>query len=65
LDLNDAHARQAVDLGCTIAISTDAHRPTDMDYLMYGVGVARWAWLTPNDIIDTRPVDAMLALLKG
>ncbi len=64
LDLNDVHARRAVALGCKIAISTDAHRLTDMDYLIYGVGVARRAWLTPDDVINTRPVDAMLALLK-
>jgi len=64
LDLNDVHARRAVDLGCKIAISTDAHRPTDMDYLVYGVGVARRAWLTPEDVINTRSLEGMLALLK-
>ena len=63
LDVNDVWARRAVDLGCKIAISTDAHRPADMDYLIYGVSVARRAWLTPDDVINTRPVDAMLALL--
>ncbi len=63
LDVNDVLARRAVDLGCKIAISTDAHRPADMDYLIYGVSVARRAWLTPENVINTRPVDAMLALL--
>ena len=65
LDLNDVLARRAVDLGCKIAISTDAHQPADMDYLEYGVAVARRAWLTPDDVINARPVEAMLAQLKG
>ena len=65
LDLNDVLARRAVDLGCKIVISTDAHQPTDMDYLVYGVGMARRAWLTPDDVLNTRPLDDMLALLKN
>ena len=65
LDLNDVLARRAVDLGCKIVISTDAHQPADMDYLVYGVGMARRAWLTPEDVLNTRPLDAMLALLKN
>ncbi len=63
LDLNDIYARRAVDLGCKIAISTDAHQPSDMDYLVYGVAMARRAWLTPEDVINTRPVDDMLGML--
>ena len=64
LDLNDVYARRAVDLGCKIAINTDAHSPDNMDLIPYGVAVARRAWLTPADVINTRPVDEMLGLLK-
>ena len=64
LDLNDVYARRAVELGCKIAINTDAHSPSDMDLMPYGIAVARRAWLTPADIINTRPVDEMLAMLK-
>jgi len=65
LDLNDVYARRAVELGCKIAISTDAHRPEHMDFIEYGVAVARRAWLTPQRVINTRPLDEMLAQLKG
>ena len=65
LDLNDVYARRAVDLGCKIAISTDAHRPEHMDFIEYGVAVARRAWLTREDVVNTRPVNAMLGALKG
>ena len=64
LDLNDVYARRAVDLGCKIAINTDAHDPTDMDLMPYGIAVARRAWLTPADVINTRPVDEMLGMFK-
>jgi len=65
LDLNDVYARRAVDLGCKIAISTDAHRPRQMDLIEYGVAVARRAWLTPEDVMNTHSVDIMLGALKG
>ncbi len=64
LDLNDVHARRAVDLGCKIAISTDAHRPQHMDFIEYGVAVARRAWLTSENVINTLPWDKMQQALK-
>ncbi len=64
LDLNDIYARRAVELGCKIAISTDAHRPEHMDYLEYGVAMARRAWLSPENIINTLPLKVMLQSLK-
>ncbi len=64
LDLNDVYTRRAVELGCKIAINTDAHSIEDMDLMTYGVHTARRAWLTPIDVINTRPVDEMLGMLK-
>ncbi len=65
LDVNDVYARRAVDLGCKIAISTDAHAPNELDLLPYGVAVARRAWLPPTAVINARPAAAMLQALKG
>ncbi|NOX62679.1 MAG: DNA polymerase/3'-5' exonuclease PolX [Chloroflexi bacterium] len=65
LDLNDVHARRAVELGCKIAISTDAHSAEDLDLMPYGVATARRAWLTPDDVINTRPLEEMLTLLRN
>lgn len=64
LDLNDVYTRRAVELGCQIAISTDAHSPADMDLLEYGIHTARRAWLAPADVINTHPLADMLATLK-
>lgn len=65
LDLNDIYARRAVELGCKIAINSDAHELHGMDIMEYGIATARRAWLTAADVINTRPLDEMLKLLKG
>jgi DNA polymerase (family 10) len=64
LDVNDVYARRAVELGCKLVINCDAHSPRELELAEYGVGVARRGWLTAADVINTRPLDAMLALLK-
>lgn len=64
LDLNDLHARRAKDLGIPIAISTDAHAIPQLDSMRYGVAVARRAWLTPADVLNTRPAPALASWLK-
>ena len=64
LDLSDVYARRAVALGCKIAINADAHAVDGMAIMPYGVATARRAWLTPADVINSRPLTEMLALLK-
>lgn len=64
LDLNDVHARRAKDLGIPIAISTDAHAIPQLEYMRYGVAVARRAWLTSSDVLNTRSAQALSAWLK-
>jgi DNA polymerase (family 10) len=55
LDLNDLHARRAKDLGIPITISTDAHTIPQLDYMRYGVAVARRAWIGTSDVLNTLP----------
>jgi DNA polymerase (family 10) len=57
LDLDDLHARRARDAGCRIVISSDAHSAAALGQLRWGVTVARRAWLSPDDVLNTRPVD--------
>ena len=64
LDVNDVYARRAVELGCKIAINTDAHHPTNMDFIEYGVAVARRAWLTREDVINAQPLATVLAYFE-
>ncbi|MGA2110695.1 MAG: DNA polymerase/3'-5' exonuclease PolX [Anaerolineales bacterium] len=55
LDLDDAHARRAAELGCLLAINTDAHSPPEFALREYGVGVARRAWLTRQEVVTAWP----------
>jgi DNA polymerase (family 10) len=61
LDLSDAHARRAAEVGVPIAISTDTHYLSELDHLELGLGVARRAWLTPAHVLNTRPLADLLA----
>lgn len=55
LDLDDVWARQAKDLGCRLMIDSDAHAPSNYDYLRYGTSVARRGWVTSADVQNTFP----------
>ena len=64
LDLNDTLARAARDRGIKLVISTDAHSTLELRNARWGVATARRAWLQPDDVLNTRDVQAMLALLR-
>jgi DNA polymerase (family 10) len=64
LDLSDLHARRAKDLGIPIAINTDAHTIGQLEYMRFGVSVARRAWLTPADVLNTRPEKQLVSWLE-
>jgi len=57
LDLCDTHARLAREKGVTIVISTDSHSRGGFRLMRWGVTVARRAWLTPADVLNTRTVE--------
>lgn len=65
LDMSDVYTRRAIELGCKIAINSDAHELAGMEVMPYGVGTARRAWVTAAHVINTRPLAEMLGLLKG
>ena len=64
LDLNDIHARRAIELGVLLAIDTDAHAPDHLDLLHFGVATARRAWAEKDNVINAWPVDKLLGWLK-
>jgi DNA polymerase (family 10) len=64
LDLGDAFARSAHQRGAMIVISTDAHSTMALGNMRWGVQVARRAWLTPDAVLNTRPVAEMRQLLR-
>lgn len=64
LDLNDVLAHRAKSLGCLISLGTDAHQAAHLSMMRYAVGVARRAWLEPQDVLNTRPLPELLAWLR-
>ncbi len=66
LDLKDDHVRKVIDAGLKIVIDSDAHSVAQLAFPEdYGIGQARRGWATADDVLNTRPVDAFLAGLKG
>jgi DNA polymerase (family 10) len=64
LDLCDTHAKLARDRGAKIVISTDSHSSRGFQVLRWGVTVARRAWLSAADVLNTRPVDEFRSGLR-
>jgi DNA polymerase (family X) len=64
LDLPSDHIRAARDAGVVFAIDSDAHSVADQGNLPYGVGTAQRGWLTPDDVINTWPLDRLRAFLR-
>jgi len=66
LDLRDEHVRRAIAAGVPIVIDSDAHSVKHLAFpRLHGVEQARRGWATAADVLNTRPVDAFLAALKG
>jgi DNA polymerase (family 10) len=54
-DLSERHARLAAEAGATICVNTDAHGVERLGNIVYGVATARRAWLTREQVANTRP----------
>jgi len=54
LDLSDVHARAAREAGLKLVIDSDAHEIGALEFVELGVGQARRAWLTKDDVLNTR-----------
>jgi DNA polymerase (family 10) len=64
-DLNDVHARAAADAGVWIIITTDSHRVATLETTRpYGIATARRAWLTSEQVANTRPWQEFAGLRK-
>jgi DNA polymerase (family 10) len=64
LDLRDTHAFRARQLGVKLAVGTDTHSVAHLALMRFGVGVARRAWCEPKHILNTLPLEELLAILK-
>ena len=56
LDLPGHLVRAAKRKGCRFTISTDAHRPSHLSNMRFGVVTARRGWLEREDVLNALPV---------
>ncbi|MDZ7272016.1 MAG: DNA polymerase/3'-5' exonuclease PolX [candidate division KSB1 bacterium] len=64
LDLSDLHCRKAKDKGVKVAISTDAHRQGNLEWMAYGLATARRGWLEPQDVLNCMALGELMGWLK-
>jgi DNA polymerase (family X) len=64
LDLSAEHVRLARQHGVKFSIDSDAHSVGHLAHMRYGIGTAQRGWLTPDDVINTWPLDRLTAFLR-
>jgi DNA polymerase (family X) len=64
LDLSDVHARLAGEAGVRVVVSSDGHEVAALDYVDFGIAQARRAWLTAEQVANTRTWAQLKKLMK-
>ncbi|MFI5211020.1 MAG: hypothetical protein ACHQ2E_11290, partial [Gemmatimonadales bacterium] len=59
-DLDDLASRQAVALGVTLTISSDAHSAAELDLISWGVDQARRGWVTARAVANCLSLPALM-----
>jgi DNA polymerase (family X) len=65
LDLRDEHVRLAREAGVAIVCSTDAHSTRGLENMELSVATARRGGAAPEDVLNTRPLEQVLARRFG
>ncbi len=65
LDLDDVYCRMARGEGVLLALDSDAHSRFELAFLDQGIGQARRGCLESRDVVNTRALPALRALLAG
>jgi DNA polymerase (family X) len=64
LDLNDGHVKLALDKGARLVVSSDAHFLSALDWVQWGIQMARRGWATRDAILNTRGLAELRPLLR-
>jgi len=65
LDLSGEHAREAIEAGVRLTCSTDAHSTRGLGNMEMSVATARRGWASAGDVLNTLPLEALLAPPQG
>lgn len=63
LDLNSSNVYYAKQMGVRFCVNTDAHRVEHLDFMKYGVAIARRGWLGKDDVLNTHSYSQMKRML--
>jgi DNA polymerase (family 10) len=63
-DISEQNARLAAEAGAPIVLNTDAHRVETLENMRYAVATARRAWLSAEQVANTRPWRSFARLRK-
>ncbi|MGE4413109.1 MAG: PHP domain-containing protein, partial [Candidatus Caldatribacteriota bacterium] len=64
MDLNDIYVKSAKEQGVLLAIGSDAHQIHALDYMTYGIAIARRGWLEKGNLLNTLSLEDLKARLK-
>ena len=64
LDLDDEHVRLAVEAGAQICVNTDAHSVHGLGNMRLAVATARRGAAQLGDVLNTKPLEQVLALRR-
>jgi DNA polymerase (family X) len=65
LDLPSPLARRAKEFGVTFTCDSDAHGVAQLEHVAYAVGQARRAWITAAEVLNTKPLEEVLAFVEA
>jgi DNA polymerase (family 10) len=65
IDLRDEHVRLAREAGVAVVVNTDAHSTRGLGNMILAVSTARRGGAQADDIVNTRPLDEVLAMRFG
>jgi DNA polymerase (family 10) len=65
LDLSGPDARVAAEAGVDLVVSTDAHSVRGLDNMRLAVATARRGWATAANVLNTRPLAAIVTRRRG
>jgi DNA polymerase (family 10) len=60
LDLFDYYCKMAKDRGAKFTVDSDSHHTLQMEYLDYGIAVAKRGWLEKKDVLNTLPLEKLM-----
>lgn len=64
LDLSDINVKRALESGCKLVVSTDAHNQGQLSCAELGLATARRGWAEKKDIINTLPLKKLLKVFN-